>query len=165
MIPCEVFTGILFSRKRCGEPAVVHCGRCGIWMCKKHIMPQAVGRFLCPNCDAYENDDDWRYSERNRSWRYRSSSTDDRPPRAVGAVPLLGAGEKPGFEETAKPGESEASQGPETAEVADSGGADAPDADTGADEPDADTGADEPDADTDVDTGADADSAGDFDAS
>jgi hypothetical protein len=68
---CGVFTGILFSRKLCPQPGVTTCGRCKTPLCKQHVRPQSNGPFLCPSCDAYANDDDWRYSSRDNSWRYR----------------------------------------------------------------------------------------------
>ena len=74
MIGCGATTGILFSRKPCAQPAAVNCGRCKTPLCKQHLRPQAQGPFLCQNCDAYEHDDDWRYSSRDNSWRYSSSS-------------------------------------------------------------------------------------------
>ena len=83
---CGVFTGILFSRKLCPEPAATTCGRCQTPICKKHVRPQASGPFLCPSCDAYAHDDDWRYSSRDNSWRYRDrdrSRTDERVPAAA----------------------------------------------------------------------------------
>lgn len=89
MINCGVFTGILFSRKRCPQPGVLNCGRCKTPLCKQHVRPQAQGRFLCPSCDAYENDDSWAYSNNDNRWHYRSSSrsgADDLPPAAAGAA-------------------------------------------------------------------------------
>jgi hypothetical protein len=83
---CGMFNGILFSRKPCPEPAVTTCGRCATPICKLHVRPQLKGRFLCPNCDAYENDDDWRYSDRDRGWHYRTSSSDTRPVAAAAAA-------------------------------------------------------------------------------
>jgi hypothetical protein len=87
---CGVFTGILFSRKLCPQPAATTCGRCATPICKLHVRPQRSGPFLCPSCDAYQNDDDWRYSSRDNGWHYRSrSSTDD---RAAGAATGAAAG-------------------------------------------------------------------------
>jgi len=86
---CGVFTGILFSRKLCPEPAATTCGRCKTPICKLHVRPQRTGSFLCPSCDAYQNDNDWRYSDRDRGWHYRDRSrTDDRvvPAAATGAA-------------------------------------------------------------------------------
>ena len=86
---CGVFTGILFSRKLCPEPAATTCGRCKTPICKLHVRPQRTGPFLCPSCDAYQNDNDWRYSDRDRGWHYRDRSrTDDRvvPAAATGAA-------------------------------------------------------------------------------
>ena len=81
---CGVFTGILFSRKLCPEPAATTCGRCKTPICKLHVRPQRTGPFLCPSCDAYQNDNDWRYSDRDRGWHYRDRSrTDDRVPAAA----------------------------------------------------------------------------------
>jgi hypothetical protein len=81
---CGVFTGILFSRKLCPQPGVTTCGRCKTPLCKQHVRPQPTGPFLCPSCDAYANDDDWRYSSRDRSWRYRDRA-DERVPAAAAA--------------------------------------------------------------------------------
>ena len=100
MSACATTTGILFSRKPCGQEGVINCGRCKQPVCKQHIRPQTGRRFLCPKCDAYENDDDWTYSDRDRRWRYRSSSDDDRPAaRAAGtaAGTQLGDEDKPGL--------------------------------------------------------------------
>lgn len=85
MSTCGVFKGILFSRRACGEPAAIHCGRCKILVCKTHIKPQAKGPFLCPSCDAYEHDDGWNYSSRDNRWRHSSgsSSRDERIPAAA----------------------------------------------------------------------------------
>ena len=83
---CGMFNGILFSRKPCPEPAATTCGRCATAICKKHVRPQRSGPFLCPNCDAYQNDDDWSYSRRDNSWHYRSSSSDARPVAAGAAA-------------------------------------------------------------------------------
>ena len=75
---CGVFTGILFSRKLCPQPAAITCGRCRTPICKLHVRPQMAGRFLCPSCDAYENDDDWRYSSRDNGWHYRHTTRTSR---------------------------------------------------------------------------------------
>ena len=81
---CGMFNGILFSRKACPEPAATTCGRCKTPICKKHVRPQANGPFLCPSCDAYQNDDHWRYSSRDNSWRYRDRDRmDERVPAAA----------------------------------------------------------------------------------
>jgi hypothetical protein len=88
---CGMFNGILFSRKPCPEPAATTCGRCGTAICKRHVRPQAKGPFLCPNCDAYQNDDDWSFSRRDNSWHYRNSSSDARPV-AAGAAAGTAAG-------------------------------------------------------------------------
>lgn len=48
------------------------------------MRPQRSGPFLCPSCDVYQNDDDWRYSSRDRSWRYRDRA-DERLPAAAAA--------------------------------------------------------------------------------
>jgi hypothetical protein len=90
---CGMFNGILFSRKPCPEPAATTCGRCATPICKLHVRPQLKGRFLCPNCDAYENDDDWSYSNRDRSWHHRSSSSDATRPAAAGAAAGVAAHE------------------------------------------------------------------------
>lgn len=83
---CGVFTGILFSRKLCPQPAATTCGRCATSICKQHVRPQRNGPFLCPSCDAYQNDDDWRYSSRDNGWHYRDRSrTDERVPAAAAA--------------------------------------------------------------------------------
>jgi len=83
---CGVYTGILFSRKLCPQPGATTCGRCKMPLCKQHVRPQASGPFLCPSCDAYANDDDWRYSSRDNSWRYRDRDhTDARVPAAAAA--------------------------------------------------------------------------------
>jgi hypothetical protein len=75
MTECAVHTGILFSRKRCGRPATIHCGSCQIPLCKEHLVPQQSGPFLCPQCDRYANDGDhdWEYSD--NSWRWRGGRT------------------------------------------------------------------------------------------
>ena len=81
---CGVFTGILFSRKLCPEPAATTCGRCATPICKLHVRPQRAGPFLCPSCDAYLRDDDWRYSSRDNGWHYRDRNrTSDAVPGAV----------------------------------------------------------------------------------
>ena len=100
MISCGVMTGILFSRKPCANPAALRCGRCRQPLCKQHLVPQVQGPFLCPNCDAYEQDEDWRYHERSRRWRHRSAWDDDerRPPVVAGApAPVLKPEDKAGF--------------------------------------------------------------------
>ncbi len=91
---CGVFTGILFSRKLCPEPAATTCGRCKTPICKLHVRPQRTGPFLCPSCDAYQNDDDWRYSDRDNGWHYRSRSRgdDNAPAVATGAAAGAAAG-------------------------------------------------------------------------
>ena len=98
---CGVFTGILFSRKACPQPGVTTCGRCKTPICKQHVRPQASGPFLCPSCDAYQHDDDWRYSSRDNGWHYRSRSRspEDAPAAATGAAvgSELGAEDKPGL--------------------------------------------------------------------
>ena len=85
---CGVFTGILFSRKLCPQPAATTCGRCATPLCKQHVRPQHSGPFLCPSCDAYQNDDDWRYSNRDNGWHYRdrSRTQDQAAGAATGAV-------------------------------------------------------------------------------
>ena len=83
---CGVFTGILFSRKLCPQPAATTCGRCATPICKLHVRPQRTGPFLCPSCDAYQNDDDWRYSSRDNGWHYRDRN------RTSDAVPGVVAG-------------------------------------------------------------------------
>jgi hypothetical protein len=88
-----MLNGILFSRKPCPEPAATTCGRCATPICKRHVRPQLKGRFLCPNCDAYEDDDDWRYSDRDRSWHHRSSTADDARPVVAGAAAGVAAHE------------------------------------------------------------------------
>ncbi len=75
MSNCGVFTGILFSRKPCGDQAAVHCGYCKIPLCTAHLRPQASGPFLCPNCDAYEQDEEWDYSEEDQRWRHHTGSS------------------------------------------------------------------------------------------
>ena len=102
MSACGTYTGILFSRRPCGQPGVLNCGRCKAPVCKQHVRPQAAGRFLCPSCDAYEDDDDWRYSSRDNNWRYRSSSRRDDdtvvPAAAAGAAATqLSDDDKPGL--------------------------------------------------------------------
>ena len=81
---CGMFNGILFSRKACPEPAATTCGRCQKPICKLHVRPQASGPFLCPTCDAYQNDNDWRYSNRDNGWHYRDRSRTDE--RVAGAA-------------------------------------------------------------------------------
>ena len=88
---CGVLTGILFSRKACPQPAATTCGRCATPLCKLHVRPQRTGPFLCPSCDAYQNDDDWRYSSRDNGWHYRDRNrTDDRVPAAVAGAAVAG---------------------------------------------------------------------------
>jgi len=111
-VPCGVFTGILFSRKRCNELAAVTCGRCKVALCKKHLVPQDTGPFLCPRCDRYANDNehDWDYDERRGGWRWSGSRTNDndaRPVAAAGgavaakpATPPLDDDDKPGFDKS-----------------------------------------------------------------
>ena len=89
---CALFNGILFSRKPCPEAAVTSCGRCGRAICRKHLRPQAAGRFLCADCDAYEDDDNWVYSHRGGGWRHRSSADADSRPVAAGAAAGAAAG-------------------------------------------------------------------------
>jgi len=99
MIACGVFTGILFSRKPCGQAAAVHCGRCKSPLCKTHIRTQSSGPFLCPSCAAYEEDDDWNYSSEDRRWRHRSGSS-SRDERVAERIPVpgdLSDEDKPGF--------------------------------------------------------------------
>ncbi len=88
---CGVLTGILFSRKACPQPAATTCGRCATPLCKLHVRPQRTGPFLCPSCDAYQNDDDWRYSSRDNGWHYRDRTRiDDRVPAAVAGAAAAG---------------------------------------------------------------------------
>jgi hypothetical protein len=94
MITCGVFTGILFSRKACGQPAAINCGRCNMPVCQLHLRPQASGPFLCPSCDSYEHDDDWDYSD--GGWRYRSHHRDDDTVATASAADLTDD-DKPGF--------------------------------------------------------------------
>jgi hypothetical protein len=92
MTTCGVFTGILFTRKPCDQPAAVHCGRCRLPLCKQHIVPQASGPFLCPSCDRYEQDDNWQYSSDTGRWRFRSSSgSRSRDDHVVPAAAATGA--------------------------------------------------------------------------
>jgi len=88
MSTCGTYTGILFSRKPCGQAGVLTCGRCKAPVCKQHVRPQRTGPFLCPGCDAYANDDDWRYSSRDNGWHYRDRSRtgDSVPAAAAGAA-------------------------------------------------------------------------------
>jgi hypothetical protein len=60
---------------RCGESAALHCGRCKIPLCKKHLVVQKSGPILCPQCNRYENDDDhdWEYSD-DSGWHWRGAS-------------------------------------------------------------------------------------------
>ena len=102
MSACGTYTGILFSRRPCGQPGVLNCGRCKTPVCKQHVRPQVAGRFLCPSCDAYARDDDWAYSSRDDRWHYRSrSSRDDQnvaPAAAAGAAATqLSDDDKPGL--------------------------------------------------------------------
>lgn len=85
---CGISTGILFSRKPCPEPAATTCGRCATPICKQHVRPQRSGPFLCPSCDAYQNDDDWSFSRRDNSWHYRDTTRTERvvPAAAAGAA-------------------------------------------------------------------------------
>jgi len=96
---CGVFTGILFSRKLCPQPAVTTCGRCATPLCKQHVRPQLLKRFLCPSCDAYENDADWTYSNRDNGWHYRDGSRAHERAAAAGALGAgdLGDEDKPGL--------------------------------------------------------------------
>ena len=132
---CGVFTGILFSRKLCPEPAATTCGRCATPICKQHVRPQSRGPFLCPSCDAYQNDDDWRYSSRDNGWHYRDRNrTDDRvPAAATGAAAGAAAANANDLSDDDKPGLSANAAGawhgpddtsPEDAADADGGGAD-----------------------------------------
>ena len=95
MSTCATYTGILFSRKPCAQAGVLTCGRCKNSVCKQHLRPQASGPFLCPNCDAYTNDDDWRYSSRDNGWHYRdrSRSHDETTSAATGAAAGAVAGD------------------------------------------------------------------------
>lgn len=104
MIGCGATTGILFSRKACGQPAAVNCGRCKTPLCKLHLRPQASGPFLCPNCDAYEQDDDWRYSSRDNSWRYRDSSRPEERAAAAATGAAAGAAAAGDLSDEDKPG-------------------------------------------------------------
>jgi hypothetical protein len=88
---CGVFTGILFSRKLCPQLGVTTCGRCKTPLCKLHVRPQRTGPFLCPSCDAYQNDDSWRYSDRDNSWHYRDRTrADERVPAAAAGAAAAG---------------------------------------------------------------------------
>jgi hypothetical protein len=94
-VPCGIHTGILFSRKRCGQPASINCGRCKTAICKQHLVPQDSGPFLCQRCDRYVNDrdHDWDYDDRRGGWRWRgrrSSDQDDVRPAAAGAGAAAG---------------------------------------------------------------------------
>lgn len=93
MTECAVHTGILFSRKPCGEPAALHCGRCKIPLCKKHLVAQKSGPILCPQCHRYENDDDhdWTYSDRDSDRGWRPSRRDESAASAVSAQGARGA--------------------------------------------------------------------------
>jgi len=103
MSTCATYSGILFSRKPCGQPGVLTCGRCKNPVCKQHVRPQSSGPFLCPSCDAYANDDDWGYSNNDHRWHYRdrSHSDSDLRPAAAGAAGAaaheLGAEDKEGL--------------------------------------------------------------------
>ena len=127
---CGMFNGILFSRKACPEPAATTCGRCATPLCKLHVRPQRTGPFLCPNCDAYQNDDDWRYSSRDNGWHYRDRTrTDGTAPAAVAGAAAAGdlANEDKAGLSTNPAG---AWSGPEdTSPDADGGGADDTDSD------------------------------------
>ena len=91
MSTCATYTGILFSRKPCGQAGVLTCGRCKNPVCKQHVRPQNRGPFLCPNCDAYASDDDWGYSNNDHRWHYRDRSRSDTiDPRAVAAGAVAG---------------------------------------------------------------------------
>jgi len=153
---CGVFTGILFSRKPCAQPAATTCGRCATPLCNQHVRPQMQGRFLCPSCDAYENDDHWRYSDNDRSWHYRSSSSSGAAGErhlaagAAGAAAGVAAGDladedKAGLSTNA----AGAWHGPDDAADAADGADHALDADGGGD-------AEDSDSDTDDDGGFDA---------
>ena len=91
MTACATFSGILFSRKPCGQPGVLTCGRCKNPVCKQHVRPQKSGPFLCPSCDAYASDDDWGYSNNDNRWHYRDRSRSDVDPRPVAAGAAAGA--------------------------------------------------------------------------
>jgi hypothetical protein len=91
MSACGTYTGILFSRKPCGQAGVLSCGRCKTPVCKQHVRPQRTGPFLCPSCDAYSNDDDWGYSNNDNRWHYRDRSRSERiDPRAAAAGAVAG---------------------------------------------------------------------------
>ena len=127
---CGMFNGILFSRKPCPEPAATTCGRCAIPLCKLHVRPQRTGPFLCPSCDAYQNDDDWRYSSRDNGWHYRDRTrTDGTAPAAVAGAAAAGDladEDKAGLSTNA----AGAWSGPDdTSPDADGGGADGTDSD------------------------------------
>jgi hypothetical protein len=85
MSTCATYSGILFSRKPCGQAGVLTCGRCKNPVCKQHVRPQNKGPFLCPSCDAYANDDDWGYSNNDHRWHYRDRSRSEIDPRPVAA--------------------------------------------------------------------------------
>ena len=87
---CGIYTGILFTRKLCGQPAAVYCGRCKIPLCKKHLVVQANGPFLCVQCDRYEHDNDWHYADDR--WHYRSSRSDSEISYARSGGVAAGAG-------------------------------------------------------------------------
>jgi hypothetical protein len=92
MTECAVYSGILFSRQRCGEPATLHCGRCKIPLCKKHLVAQQSGPFMCPQCSRYENDDDhdWEYTDDGWQWRGANTGT-------AGAAAGLDESDEQGF--------------------------------------------------------------------
>ena len=95
LVPCGVYAGILFSRKPCGQPAQVRCGRCHVTLCQKHMVVPSSGPFLCPQCERYLNDSDWDYDDRNRNWRWRSRTRDDDRPPNPAPVVAAGAGNEP----------------------------------------------------------------------
>ncbi len=134
MSTCLTYSGILFSRKPCGQPGVLTCGRCKNPVCKQHVRPQKSGPFLCPNCDAYASDDDWGYSNNDHRWHYRDRSRSDIDPRPVAAGAAAGAAasdladeDKPGLSTNA----SGAWHGPEGADNADAGASADSDSDDG----------------------------------
>ena len=121
---CGMFNGILFSRKPCPQPAATTCGRCATPLCKQHVRPQRSGPFLCPSCDAYANDDDWSYSNRDHGWHYRSrSSSGDVRPVAAGAAAGAAASDLSDEDKAGLTNASGAWHGPDdTAADADGGG-------------------------------------------